>query len=135
MKQTPVFLAALIVLSQAEALSTVKATVSIHGDEAIATCDPHGLTSVTIDVCSLKQGLDFTNVTLRLLTAPLGGNGSILRIGGSDQNDYTYNMSDMRPPAPCDCHRTCTMTAMYWQQIHEFANRTGHELMFGLVGP
>jgi len=50
--------------------------------------DPSGLTGVTIDVCMLKLGLNFSNPRLLALTRHLGGGGSLLRIGGSDQNNF-----------------------------------------------
>lgn len=126
--------------------------------------DPIWLTAVTIDVCSLKTALDFTDPTFISLTANIagaahqtraasassvgagsgGGAGdaaaksvattkpSILRIGGTDQNSFDYNMDNTRPMTPCECGSPCTMTARYWDQINAFARDAGIKLIFGL---
>jgi hypothetical protein len=127
--------------------------------------DPIWLTAVTIDVCSLKTGLDFTDPTFITLTANIagaahqtraasassvGGAGSgggagdaadrsvattkpsLLRIGGTDQNSFDYNMDNTRPMTPCECGSPCTMTARYWDQINAFARDAGIKLIFGL---
>jgi hypothetical protein len=44
--------------------------------------DKHAMTSVTIDVCLFKQGLNTSMPLLVALTKNLGGYNSTLRIGG-----------------------------------------------------
>ena len=103
-----------------------------------------------MDVCLAKQGFPFDDPTLIQLTSHLGGGSSILRIGGSDQNSFYY---DLTASAPMDtpfsartggkccanagsCHgcvKDCTMPAVYWESMVKFAEATGHRFMFGLV--
>lgn len=39
----------------------------------------------------------------------------------------------VRPFSPCLCGKSCTMTAHYWDEIHQFLNQTGLQLLFGLA--
>ena len=89
------------------------------------------LTAVTIDVCALKQGLNFSSSpkfqTLASNLAP-----SVLRIGGSDQNNYHFNVSSQEPVETCGCYRSCSMTPAYWDSIRAFATKTNLRVIFGL---
>jgi hypothetical protein len=61
---------------------------------------------------TLKQGLKFTDPLLVQLAANLAP--SLLRIGGTDQNSYYYNMSEPTGYLPCDTsqkHARCVMSA------------------------
>lgn len=125
--------------------------VQVSVGASCATTMVSSLTSVTMDVCLAKQGFPFTDPDLLRLTAHLGGGPTrpILRIGGSDQNSFYYDMvsTQAAPFSPasgggkcCDsvgscrgCAHDCTMPAAYWKSITAFANSTGHKLMFGLV--
>ena len=113
-----------------------------------ATTDVGSLTSVTMDICLAKQGFPFGDPTLLQLTSHLGGGSAILRVGGSDQNSFFYDMaSEKSEPfsaksgGKCCSHRgschgcanDCTMPQKYWKSITTFANASGHRLMFGLV--
>ena len=106
------------------------------------------LTSVTMDVCVAKQRFPFGNEDLLGLTKHLGGGDSILRIGGSDQNSFFYDMSSNKTETfsaetgskCCEhtgscagCARDCTMPAEYWKSMTDFAKASGHLFMFGLV--
>lgn len=134
----------------AAASSTFKVAVSIGG--VCAYTDPTSLTSVTMDVCLAKQRFPFDDPTLLALSKHLGGGGSILRIGGSDQNSFYYDTSPSTKLEPFSnstgghccpeqhgaggchgCAHDCTMPAAYWKQMVGFAQRSGHRLMFGLV--
>lgn len=86
--------------------------------------------SVTIDVCALKLGLNFNDPLLIALSSHLAP--AVLRIGGSDQNSFSYNMTNQDPMKPCKCKKNCIMTAPYWKQVNSFANITGLNLVFGL---
>lgn len=91
--------------------------------------------------CVLCARFDFTDTRLLALTKHLGGGSAILRVGGSDQNNYHYDMQSEHPPAKCcrypgschGCSKDCIMTAPYWKSLVEFAVQSGHRLMFGLV--
>ena len=82
------------------------------------------------------------------LAVHLGGGSSILRIGGSDQNDFYYDMNSTQAQTfsaktggPCcehtgscsSCTHDCTMPAPYWKRIADFAAASKHRLVFGLV--
>lgn len=43
-------------------------------------------------------------------------------------------MSSTEPSTPCDCgsHGHCILTAKYWDDIYNFAQRTSHRFIFGL---
>ena len=56
-------------------------TVAVDGSRVLAKTSEF-LTSVTIDVCALKQGLNFSAPLLRALSAHLAP--CVLRIGGTD---------------------------------------------------
>ena len=68
-------------------------TVAVTIGPAHATTRVTSLTSVTMDVCVAKQRFPFDDKDLLALTKHLGGGDSILRIGGSDQNVFFYNVS------------------------------------------
>ena len=78
----------------------VIAVATAAADSVDVTVDPTrilarttaALTSVTIDTCALKQQLDFGDPLLRALTAHLAP--AVLRIGGTDQNSFSYDVSD-----------------------------------------
>jgi len=98
------------------------------------------LTSVTIDVCALKQNLSFTDPMLIALTKHLSP--AVLRIGGTDQNNFNYSMQRSQNfvtcydkagrVAPLGCHQQRTLASAYWDSIHKFLERTGLKLLFGL---
>eukprot|EP00937_MAST-01D_sp_MAST-1D-sp2_P008214 g8214.t1 len=105
-------------------------TISVDPSAPLTTTSA-ALTSFTVDVCALKQGLNFSDPLLVALARNLAP--AVLRIGGTDQNSFAYDMSDHAPMAPCACgHKTCTMTADYWAAIARFINSTGLQLLFGL---
>ena len=94
--------------------------------------NPDLLTGFTIDVCALKNGFNFSNNTyFRTLTQNLAP--TILRIGGTDQNNYLYNNSDDSPVQLCRCSGHCTMTRPYWDSIRAFAQDLKLQLIFGLA--
>ena len=108
------------------------AQLSLSNEQPLAHTSRR-LFSVTIDTCALKQALDFGDPLLIALSAHLGP--AILRIGGSDQNHFAYDMESNLPMKPCACGHTkytCTMTAPYYQSINAFANRTNLSILFGL---
>lgn len=129
------------------AVGAFEVAVSIGG--ASAQTRVSALTSVTMDVCVAKQGFPFGDKDLLALTKHLGGGDAVLRIGGSDQNSFYYNMSSSKAQpyspksggGPCtehpgSCHGVapdCTMPAPYWQSMVSFAASAGHKFMFGLV--
>jgi hypothetical protein len=79
-------------LSMASAAFDVAVTVgSAHAYTSVTS-----LTSVTMDVCVAKQRFPFDNRDLLGLTSHLGGGNSILRIGGSDQNSFYYDMDSTK---------------------------------------
>ena len=93
--------------------------------------NPALLTSVTIDVCALKNGLNFSSSPLfRNLTAHLAP--AVLRIGGTDQNNYLYDADSDAPCNLCDCGRLCSMTRPYWDSVREFVTATGLRVIYGL---
>ena len=101
-----------------------------HGQAPIEI-DPVLLTGVTIDVCALKQGLNFSSSALfQTLTSHLAP--TVLRIGGTDQNNYQYDMNSTEPCIVCDCGGPCKMTRAYWDSVREFVASTGLKLIFGL---
>jgi hypothetical protein len=57
--------------------------------------NPERLTSVDIDACALKLGLDLTDERLLRLTRALAP--GILRVGGTDQNNLQYDMLSREP--------------------------------------
>lgn len=60
------------------------------------------LTAVDIDICALKLGLNFSSEAFVKLTSALGA--GVLRVGGTDQNGWSYDTSDRRPFAEgCFC--------------------------------
>ena len=102
----------------------------IDGSRVLAETST-ALTSVTIDVCALKQGLDFSDPLLVALSAHLAP--CVLRIGGTDQNTFDYDVSSDKPrPTGCACHEQCTMSGAYWASIHRFLAATNLTLLFGL---
>ena len=122
--------------------------VEVSVGAAHATTCITSLTSVTMDVCVAKQRFPFGDKDLLALTAHLGGGNSILRIGGSDQNDFYYDMNSTQTETfsaktggPCcehtgscaGCSHDCTMPAPYWKGITDFAKASKHRLVFGLV--
>jgi hypothetical protein len=162
----PMLLLSLLLLGDAVAASSASATtaassasasassaagafdVAVSVGVAHATTRVSSLTSVTMDVCVAKQRFPFDNPALLGLTKHLGGGGSILRIGGSDQNSFYYNLtsSETQPysastggeccahPGSCHgCAHDCTMPAPYWKTMIDFAVASGHRFMFGLV--
>ena len=101
-----------------------------------------------MDVCVAKQRFPFDDPDLLGLSSHLGGGESILRIGGSDQNSFYYDMTSTKNEtysaktgAKCcqhsgscyGCARDCTMPAPYWKSITDFAAASGHRFMFGLI--
>ena len=98
------------------------------------------LTSVTIDVCALKQNLSFVDPLLITLSGHLAP--SILRVGGSDQNNFNFSSQPDRNfvtcydkagrEAPLGCHQQCTFDSQYWASLHNFVDATGLQLLFGL---
>jgi hypothetical protein len=98
---------------------------------AAVPIDPALLTSVTIDICALKDGLNFSSSPLfRNLTAHLAP--AVLRIGGSDQNNYLFDADSDAPCNVCDCGRPCSMTRSYWDSVREFVTATGLRVIYGL---
>ena len=125
---------ALLSLAMMAAASAARVILSVDGSTALARSSP-ALTSVTIDVCALKQGLNFSDPLLRKLSAHLGRQGAVLRIGGTDQNSFVYDMKGDKPMQPCECghhDKVCTMTAPYWRSVHDFLEATDMQLIFGL---
>jgi hypothetical protein len=131
-------------------LSTASAAfdVAVGVGSAHASTSITSLTSVTIDVCVAKQRFPFGDKNLLGLTSHLGGGNSILRIGGSDQNSFFYDMASnknetfsAKTGGSCcqhtgscrGCANDCTMPAPYWKSISDFAAASGHQLMFGLI--
>lgn len=113
-----------------------------------ATTVVTSLTSVTMDVCLCKQAFPFTDPMLLKLTSHLGGGAAILRVGGSDQNNFHYDLNSTKTApfsatsgekcckSPGSCHgcaKDCTMPAPYWKTVSAFAEASGHKLMFGLA--
>lgn len=122
--------AALLVFLQASAHAGKPISINVATEKEIAKTSPR-LTSVTIDICALKQGLNFSNPLLVNLAKHLAP--AVLRIGGTDQNHFSYDMSSKEPMVPCQCgHKPCVMTAPYWSSVHDFVEKTGLELIFGL---
>ena len=123
--------------------------VAVSIGAAHATTCVTSLTSVTMDVCLAKHNFPFNDPDLLALTSHLGGGSSILRIGGSDQNDFYYAMNDSTRVEPfsaatggsccphvgscAGCASDCTMPASYWKGIVAFAKGSRHKLVFGLV--
>jgi hypothetical protein len=90
------------------------------------------LTSVTIDSCALKQGLNFSSSSLfRALSANLAP--TVLRLGGSDGNTYHPDMRSDLPVEVCACGKPCNLTRTYWDSIRAFAADVGFQLIFGLA--
>ena len=82
------------------------------------------------------------------LTAVPTGGASILRIGGSDQNSFFYDMTSNKTETysaktegmccghtgSCrGCVHDCTMPAPYWKSMTDFAEASGHKFMFGMI--
>ena len=88
------------------------------------------LSGVTIDVCALKEGLDFKNETFRQLTKALGP--GILRIGGTDQKSYTYDM-ESTTQEKCECKKSCVLSRNYFESLLDFCDATDCKLVFGLA--
>ena len=122
--------------------------VAVTVGTAHATTCVTSLTSVTMDVCVAKQRFPFEDEDFLGLAVHLGGGSSILRIGGSDQNDFYYDMNSTqahtfsaKTGGPCcehtgscsSCVHDCTMPAPYWKRIADFAAASKHRLVFGLV--
>lgn len=104
------------------------AKVAVATGSVMATTS-NKLTSVTIDICALKDGLKFNDPLLVALSSHLAP--TVLRIGGTDQNDFGYDMGSDQPMI-CECHKPCTMTAPYWHEVNQFLEATGLSLLFGL---
>lgn len=111
--------------------SPIDVKVTVDTAEGLAAIRGSALTSITIDVCALKQKLNFSNPLLQTLTSHLGPQ-AVLRVGGTDQNTYSYNMSSYADQPACTCGHQCTMTAAYWDQLQQFVDKTGLRLIFGL---
>lgn len=69
-----------------------------------------------------QQELQFNDPLLVKLSAHLAP--AVLRIGGTDQNNFGYDMASSKP-MDCECHKPCTMTAPYWKTVNDFLNVTG----------
>ena len=138
----------LLLLLSAAGACTAAFAVAVTVGPAHASTVVTSLTSVTMDVCLCKQDFPFDDPTLLKFTSHLGGGASILRVGGSDQNDFYYDVNSTKTSpysmksgekcckSPGSCHgcaKDCTMPAPYWKTISDFANQSGHKLMFGLV--
>jgi hypothetical protein len=123
--------------------------VNVSISSAHASTSVTSLTSVTMDVCVAKQRFPFGDKDLLGLTSHLGGGDSILRIGGSDQNSFYYDMTSTKTDTfsantggkCCEkktggcrsCAHDCTMPAPYWKSMIDFAKNSGHRFMFGLI--
>lgn len=92
--------------------------------------DVQGMTSVTIDVCSMKQRLNFSEPRLVAATKLLSP--SVIRIGGTDQNTYSYDLSKQRQEH-CSCGEWCWMAASYWESVLTFASKVSSRILFGLI--
>ena len=138
----------LLLLPSAAAADAAAFDVAVTVGIAHAATVVTSLTSVTMDVCLCKQNFPFGDPTLLALTSHLGGGASILRVGGSDQNDFYYDVNSTKTSpysaksgercckSPGSCHgcaKDCTLPAPYWKSISDFAKASGHKLMFGLV--
>eukprot|EP00039_Didymoeca_costata_P030406 m.29361 g.29361 ORF g.29361 m.29361 type:complete len:505 (+) comp8094_c0_seq1:160-1674(+) len=106
-----------------------QATVTIKEDVPLAKKSSR-LTAVTIDICALKNDLQFNDPLLVKLSQHLAP--TVLRIGGTDQNNFYYNMENKMPMPTCECGRSCTMTAPYWAKLQQFLMDTNLTLLFGL---
>ena len=148
MAPTQLLLLLLLLLLQQPAPTTAPFDVGVTVGSAHASTVVSSLTSVTMDVCLCKQNFPFTDPTLLELTSHLGGGASILRIGGTDQNSFYYDVNSSKTtpysaksgekccanPGSCHgCATDCTMPAPYWKTVTDFAKASGHKLMFGLV--
>jgi hypothetical protein len=135
-------------------VAAILITLACSFDVAVSVGSAHAstvvssLTSVTMDVCVAKQRFPFGDKDLLGLTSHLGGGDSILRIGGSDQNSFHYDVNSTKTETysaktgeQCckdegSCHGCaddCTMPAPYWKSMTDFANATGHKFVFGLI--
>ena len=138
----------LLLLQQTAGAGAFDVAVTVGTSHAIATTCVTSLTSVTMDVCVAKQRFPFEDEDFLGLAVHLGGGSSILRIGGSDQNDFYYDMNSTQAQTfsaktggPCcehtgscsSCTHDCTMPAPYWRRIADFAAASKHRLVFGLV--
>jgi hypothetical protein len=116
---------------------------SVHASTSVSS-----LTSVTMDVCVAKQRFPFGDPDLLGLTTHLGGGNAILRIGGSDQNTFSYDMESnatetfsaatggkcCNHTGSCaGCAHDCTMPAPYWKAMLSFAKASGHKFLFGMT--
>ena len=90
-------LAALLIINPVFVRNEVSAfDVTVNIGAAHASTVVSSLTSVTMDICVAKQRFPFDNKDLLALTSHLGGGASILRIGGSDQNSFYYDINSTR---------------------------------------
>ena len=95
--------------------SSAGSVLRVDGDNARAIITD-AFTAVAIDICALKDGLDFSDAVLIKAAGHLSG--TVLRVGGTDQNDFTYDMNSDKP-MDCRCHKPCTMTAPYWKSVSD----------------
>ena len=126
----------MLLLSILAASSAATVEVVVDPSTPLATFSPSSLTAVCIDACALKQGLDLSDPRLVALTRNLGS--GVLRLGGTDQNTWFYNLSERSPYAKknCSCggwERGCGMTATQWEGMLEFGAATGRRVLFGLA--
>ncbi len=109
--------------------ANARATIDVETRVPLARTT-RALTSVSIDVCALKQGLDLADPALVAFARALAP--GVVRIGGTDGNDLLYDMNSTRPMDTCACGTNCTLTAPAWRSVLDFAARTGLSLLFGL---
>ena len=109
--------------------ANARATIDVETRVPLARTT-RALTSVSIDVCALKQGLDLANPALVSFSRALAP--GVVRVGGTDGNDLLYDMNLTHPMAACACGTNCTLTAPTWRSVLDFAARTGLSLLFGL---
>ena len=123
------------VVAHSVTTTTTTTKVTVNTATPRATTDVHKLTSVAIDTCALKEGLDFSSPLLRALTSHLAP--TLLRIGGTDQNTYVYDMGNAGGYEECTCghhpsHGVCKLSAGYWDSVLDYVNSTDVQLLFGL---
>ena len=108
------------------------ATIAVDTTHIKATFDPASLTAVCIDACALKLGLNFSDPRLVKLTSNLGP--GVLRLGGTDQNTWFYDLNETRSNcSACGPWAAgCFLARPYWEEILEFGAKTGRRVLFGL---
>ena len=95
MVHSPTRLALVILtLLHLNTVSSFKVTVSTGA--GFATTNVESLTSVTMDICLAKQRFPFDDPSLVQLTSHLGGGASVLRVGGTDQNRFYYDVQSSK---------------------------------------